>query len=56
MNFIEKIIQYSIKFSPYVLIQKHGKRHCGWGDLNLGNKTNKQPSFIGRSLVKIVIA
>jgi hypothetical protein len=46
MNFIEKIVQYSIKFSPYVLIQKHGKRHCGWGDLNLGNKTNKQPQVM----------
>jgi hypothetical protein len=55
-EFFLKIVQYSINFSPYVLIQKHGKRHCGWGDLNLGNKTNKQPSFIDRYLVIIIIA
>jgi hypothetical protein len=55
-EFFLKIVQYSINFSPYFLIQKHGKRLCGWGDLNLGNKTNKQSSFIDRSLVIIIIA
>jgi hypothetical protein len=29
-EFFKKIVQYSIFFSPYVLIKKHGNRHCGW--------------------------
>jgi len=28
--------------------QEHGKRHCGLGDLNVTNKTNKLPSINDR--------
>jgi len=40
MNF-KKIVQYSIKFSPYVLIQKHGR---GTVDGEISTWETKQPT------------
>jgi hypothetical protein len=36
--------------------QKCDKRHHGLGDLNMANKTNKQPFFIDRSLRLVFMA